>query len=154
MTIQQFIFNYTAAHQPARHIAYPDWQKVHSVLLICPVETVQQPTFRTDILRPLQALGKQVETVSYDHNQYNWLHRPKSAFLQSLRQQSYDLLIDLTSSPSLPLHYIALYARANFKIGAQPLPIYDMVIQPTHAATAPYTLQQMIHYLQTIKSAD
>ena len=50
-------------------------------------------------------------------NSVNWLGKPKELFLNELKNQGYDILIDLNFNDIIPLQYVALYADADMKAG-------------------------------------
>lgn len=52
-----------------------------------------------------------------DRSTIDWFERPKEPFLRELAESEYDMLIDLTLQDILPLQYVCLYAKADFKIG-------------------------------------
>lgn len=81
--------------------------------------------------------------------------------LTDLQAEQYDLLIDLTTRPLLPLRYIALYTRADFKVGLNlGEGIHDMLLSLPDLDTenakpeASWLFQQIMGYLTTIKSND
>ena len=76
----------------------------------------------------------------------------------------YDLLIDLTTHPMLPLRYLAMYADADFKVGLNlGEGIHDMLLSlpdltPEQgeelSVEATWLYDQIMKYLTTIKSND
>jgi hypothetical protein len=95
---------------------------------------------------------------------YNWLGKPQSEVLTDLKAEHFDLLIDLTTRPLLPLRYIAMYTEADFKVGMNlGEGIHDMLIslpdfspeQGEEASIeASWLYHQIMSYLTTIKSND
>ena len=87
-------------------------------------------------------------------NDYNWLGKPKDYVLTDLRAEHYDLLIDLSTQPILPLRYLAMYTDADFKVGLNVgTGEHDMLIameQPDVKGL----YEQIINYLMMIKSND
>ena len=86
-----------------------------------------------------------------------------------ITEQKFDLLIDLTLKPLLPLQYVALYANALCKTGTRntELQLYDFVLDieklMTHKEDAEtyefqpdeaYLFQQIIFYLKSIQTKD
>jgi len=172
MNILQSILNYYCAKQPKRNAAYPDYEQVNSILLIYESEWQERnPEIRT-MVQQLHEEDKQVVSWGYckkdkvlspnlpdsrilGTHDFNLLARPKSEVVNYLQRHEFDILIDLTSAPILPMQYIASMAHAQFKIGSHPIhTIYDMVVQPTTPTTTEYLFSQIIHYLKIIKSAD
>jgi len=172
MNILEAIFNYQCARQPKRDAAYPDFDKVGSVLLLYESEWQERnPEMRT-IVQQLHEEDKQVVSWGYckkdkvlspnlpesrilGTKDFNLLARPKAEVVQYLEKHEFDVLIDLTTTPLLPMKYIAMFAKARFKIGShEPNSLYDMIIQPTAEVSAEYIFGQIMHYLKIIKSAD
>jgi len=171
MNIRQIIFKHFLARQPRRNPTYSDYKKVKSVLVLYESDWQERnPEIRT-IVQQLHDDEKQVVSWGYlkkdkilspylpesrivGTKDFNLWYKPKKDSIQFLQRQHFDLLIDLTSTPILPMQYIALLSQATFKIGAYSSSLYDMVIQCTEQMSAEYVFQQIKHYLSTIKSAD
>lgn len=171
MNIKQTIFNYLAARRPMREVTYPNFKKVGTILLLYESEWMERNPEIRAMVAQLHDMDKQVIAWGYlkkdkiqspilpdsrilGPKDYTLLGKPKDEVLQYLEHHPVDMLIDLSTSPLLPLQYIALYAQARFKIGAHTSGLYDMVVQASASATADYLFQQVLHYLTTIKSAD
>jgi hypothetical protein len=81
--------------------------------------------------------------------------------LTDLRAEQYDLLLDLTTRPLLPLRYLAMYTNADFKVGLNlGEGIHDMLISPPDLNTeearpeVTWLYNLIMQYLTTIKSND
>jgi hypothetical protein len=95
---------------------------------------------------------------------YNWLGKPRDYVLTDLQAEHYDLFIDLTTRPLLPLRYLAMFVQADFKVGLNlGEGMHDMLIslpdftpeQGEEAAIeASWLYHQIMSYLTTIKSND
>ncbi|MBR4498982.1 MAG: hypothetical protein IKP11_00395, partial [Paludibacteraceae bacterium] len=95
---------------------------------------------------------------------YNLLGKPRDYVLTDLQAEHYDLLIDLTTRPLLPLRYLALFTDADFKVGMNlGEGIHDMLISlpdfsPEQGEQAEieasWLFNQIMKYLTTIKSND
>ena len=95
---------------------------------------------------------------------YNLLGKPRDYVLTDLQAEHYDLLIDLTTQPCLPLRYLALYADADFKVGLNlGEGIHDMLLslpdftpeQGDEAGIeATWLYDQIMRYLTSIHSMD
>lgn len=95
---------------------------------------------------------------------YNFFGKPRDYVLTDLQAEHYDLLIDLTTRPLLPLRYLAMYTDADFKVGMNlGEGIHDMLISLPDLSPeqgeeaeieASWLYHQMIQYLTTIKSKD
>jgi len=171
MKLRQAIFNRVVRRQPRRNVAYPRWKDVSSVFILYESEwTERNPQIRA-IVQQLQEKDKQIvawgwlkkdkiespilpESRVIGPRDYNLWHKPKAEVLQFLQSHPFDVLIDLTATPVLPMQYIALLCQAKFKIGAVSSPLYDMVVKCDEGANAEYIFQQVNHYLSIIKSAD
>ncbi|MCQ2310392.1 MAG: hypothetical protein MJZ64_01400 [Paludibacteraceae bacterium] len=171
MNIKQTIFNYLLSRQPKRMSSFPDYAKVSSVLLLYESEWNERNADIKHLVEELHEEDKQVVVWGYCHKRdllspnlpesrilgikdVTWLDKPNQEARADLSRRKFDLLVDLTTTPIIPLQYVAMYAQAGFKIGAQDSSLYDMVIRVDEKAEPAYIFQQIIHYLQTIKSAD
>lgn len=98
---------------------------------------------------------------------FNWLGKLKNEVKDDLRAEHYDLLIDLTTKPILPLRYLTLYTDADFKVGLNlGEGLHDMLISMPIVAPAegesdeePHVevtqlYNEIMKYLTTIKSND
>ena len=95
---------------------------------------------------------------------YNWLGKPRDYVLNDLQAEHYDLFIDLTTRPLLPLRYLAMYVQADFKVGMNlGEGLHDMLISlpdltPEQGEEAEieasWLYHQIMSYLTTIKSMD
>ena len=85
-----------------------------------------------------------------DKKEIHWLtHCPSSSVQYHLRAYQYDLLIDLTQQPSLTLQYMAMYFRADFKVGRHICDgIHDLTINTPAQNTPNYLLEQILRYIQ------
>ena len=94
-------------------------------------------------------------------NDYNFFGKPRDYVLNDLQAEHYDLLIDLTTRPLLPLRYLALYTQADFKAGLNlGEGIHDMLLSLPDLDTenakpeASWLFSQIMGYLTSIKSND
>jgi hypothetical protein len=103
------------------------------------------------------------------HKQVDFFQKPEFSYINELENLQFDLLIDLTVHPILPLQYIAMYANAYCKAGTRKneLPIYDFMLdvenvevstQGEETAENPidetYLFNQIIFYLKSIQTND
>ena len=63
-------------------------------------------------------LSKEMPFDSFCKKDLDWLWRPKSDLIEQLKQDQFDLLINLCQTDCFPLEYIAVAIKANYKIGA------------------------------------
>ena len=97
-------------------------------------------------------------------NDYNWWGTPKKDVLDDLRSEHYELMIDLSTRPMLPLRYIAMYTDADFKVGLNlGERVHDMLISlpdftPEQGENvnieASWLYDQIMSFITTIKSND
>lgn len=166
-------FNRALRKQHRQAKAFPDYQKVKSILLLFNSDKQEANLAVQSIIRSLFHEGRQVDALGYinkptaitaasphyrimSRRDITCLGKPKKEVRQQLEQKHYDLLIDLTLSPTLPLQYAAIMAQADFKTGrqtAKPYP-YDFMIQLQGNEDAAYLYSQIRFYLQQIKTQD
>jgi len=171
MKLKQLIFNHACSRQLRCDITFPDYRKIVSVFLLYESEWKERNPQIRAMVQQLQEEDKQVICWGYckkdkvlspnlpesrilGKRDFNILQRPKSDVKQFLERHTFDLLLDLTAQPILPMEYVALYSKAMFKIGAHEAPMYNMVIPTPKSSDADFAFRQMIHYLKLIKSAD
>ncbi len=172
MNIKQSIFDRRCAKVTPRLSAYPSYDHVRSVFVLFESEWQERNADIKKLVARLQNDGKKVVAWGYcpkkdilspilpEHrilgtSSVNLFGGVKKIVLQDLSRMQFDLLLDLTLNPVLPLQYVALYARADFKIGCRLNErLYNMTVPASPNTTPEYMFGQMIHYLQTIKSAD
>ena len=118
---------------------------------------------------------KQVDTAIFPdfrilhHKQTDLFHKPLQSYISELQNSQFDLLIDLSVNPVVPLQYLALYAISSFKTGIRKskLPIYDFVLdlenvasktesseEMMNAVDETYLYNQIIFYLKRIQTTD
>ena len=176
MTIKERIFNYLKRREPARKKTFPHYENIRSVLVLYESDYQEKNTVIRDIRDTLLKQNMDVVTWGFLPNKkqiqslilpqrrilsaadFHWWGTPKQEILTDLDRREYDLMIDLTQQTCVPLHYIALRARASFKTGrVLPLTngIYDFMINMPDEDRSQATLfNQIIHYLMIIHSND
>ena len=178
MSLKQRIFNYLQGKQEERNPRFPHLDQPLKILLIYESDYLERndgiKTIRQDLL--LQQMDvtmwgflekKEIQTLILPQSRilglddYNLLGKPRDYVLSDLKSEHYDLLIDLTTRPLLPLRYIAMYANADFKVGLNlGEGIHDMLISVPDLDTeqakpeASWLFDQIMRYLTTIKSND
>lgn len=103
------------------------------------------------------------------HKQTDFFHKPLISYINELQYNEFDLLIDLSVTPIIPLEYLALYALASFKTGIRKteVPMYDFVLDVKNLQTETeseeqfenpvdetYLYNQIIFYLKSIQTTD
>ena len=181
MNLKQKIFDYLYKKQPARDPRFPHLDRELKVLIIYESDVLERndsiKTIRQDLLRRRMDVTmwgyvekKEINTLILPQSRilgltdYSWTGKPKDHVLTDLQAEHYDLLIDLTTRPLLPLRYLAMYSIADFKVGLNlGEGIHDMLLslpdlspeQGEEAAIeASWLYNQLMGYLTTIKSND
>ena len=95
---------------------------------------------------------------------YNLFGKPRDYVLNDLQSEHYDLLLDLTTHPMLPLRYLAMFTDADFKVGLNlGEGVHDMLIslpalspeqEEVVTVEASWLFDQIMRYLTTIRSND
>ena len=181
MNIKQYIFDYLFKKQPAREPLFPHLDQPLKLLIIYESDVLERndaiKSIRQDLLRRKMDVSmwgyvekKEIATLILPQsrilglNDYNVLGKPKEDVITDLQADHYDLLIDLTTKPCLPLRYIAMYTDADFKVGLNMGEgIHDMLLSlpdltpeegEMAVVEATWLYDQIMNYLTTIKSND
>lgn len=181
MNIKQKIFEYLLKKKPAREPLFPHLDQPLKMLIIYESDVLERndaiKSIRQDLLRRQMDVTmwgyvakKDIQTLILPQsrilglNDYNWLGKPKEDVINDLQAEHYDLMIDLTTKPCLPMRYLAMYANADFKAGLNlGEGIHDMLLSlpdltpeqgEVVAVEASWLYDQMMRYLTTIKSND
>ena len=181
MRIKERIFNYIAGKQEERHPRFPHLDQPLKIVLIYESDVLERndsiKTIRQDLLRRQMDVTmwgyvekKEITSLVLPQSRilgegdYNWLGKPRDYVLKDLLAERYDLLIDLTTRPLLPLRYIAMFTNADFKVGMNlGEGVHDMLISlpdftPEQGddaeIEASWLFNQIMGYLTTIKSND
>lgn len=145
MNIRQTIFQFILRRQAKRQVVMRPWDKVRTVAILYDCGTPAA------IERMLETEHKRIDFFTLpDKKEINWLtHSPSSSVQYHLRAYQYDLLIDLTQQSSLTMQYMAMYFRADFKVGRQICDgIHDLTIHTPAQSTPDYLLEQILRYIQ------
>ena len=165
-------FEHQRKKQPPRTAAFPVAGSWHSVLLLYESDIREKNTSVNEIIRRLMDEDRDVTAwgfldVKNPHSavlpqsrvmglhDLNLLHDLKKPVREELQQKHYDLLIDLTEHPCLPLHYAAMYADAAFKTGRHIINgVHDLMVDMPAADNPVPLYEQILHFLTTIRSND
>lgn len=166
---------------PEREVRFPHFDEPLKIMVIYESDYLERndaiKTIRQDLLRRQMDVTmwgyverKEVQTLILPQSRilglsdYNFFGKPRDYVLTDLQAEHYDLLIDLTTRPLLPLRYLALYTDADFKVGMNlGEGIHDMLISLPDLSPeqgeeaeieASWLYHQMLQYLTTIKSKD
>lgn len=181
MSLKQYIFDYLRNKQPERNPRFPHLDRPLKIIIIYESDVLERndsiKSIRQDLLRRQMDVTmwgyvekKEITTLILPQSRilgtgdYNWFGKPRDYVLSDLKAEHYDLLIDLTTRPLLPLRYIAMYTDADFKVGLNlGEGVHDMMIslpdftpeQGDEAELeASWLYDQLMRYLTTIKSND
>ena len=181
MKIKQYIFDYLRKKMPAREVRFPHLDQPLKIMIVYESDVLERndsiKSIRQDLLRRQMDVTmwgyvekKEIATLILPQsrilgvNDYNFFGKPRDYVLTDLAAEHYDLLIDLTTRPLLPLRYITMYTDADFKVGLNlGEGLHDMLIslpdfnpeQGEEAAIeATWLYHEIMKYLTTIKSND
>lgn len=181
MKLKQKIFNYLRGKQAQRNPRFPHLDQPLKIMIIYESDVLERndsiKTIRQELLLrqmdvTMWGYAEKKEIVSLVLPQsrilgmadYNLFGKPRDYVLRDLTASHYNLLIDLTTRPLLPLQYLAMYADADFKVGLNlGEGVHDMLIslpnftpeQSNDAEIeASWLFNQIMRYLTTIKSND
>ena len=178
MKLKNKIFDYVRGKQPERSARFPHLDQPLKIIILYESDVLERndniKTIRQEMLRRQMDVTmwgyvekKEITTIILPQsrilglNDYNLLGKPRDYVLTDLQAEHYDLLIDLTTRPLLPLRYLALYTRADFKAGLNlGEGIHDMLLSLPDLDTeqakpeASWLFDQIMRYLTTIKSND
>ncbi len=180
--MKQKIFQHINKRTPHQSAAFPDWQHVQRVALLFESDRAEGNTDIQEIILQLHRAGKEVTAWGYapkytiytatgsrfrilGKEDTNCFGKPNKDILHLWQTQYFDVLLDLTTAPCVPLQYLALTAAATFKAGRKTpfVPyLHDFMVdmpsvKPTKEQTdTPRTAlyKQILHYLQTIQTSD
>ena len=170
MNIRERIFEYRLRKEASRQAVFPKYENVRSVLLLYESEMSEKNTTVKSIRDYLLAQDKDVvlwgfcdkkEILSLvlpqsrimGRRDLNLLGSPKEEVVKDLQKRHYDLLIDLTQRPCLPLRYISLYARTEFRAGLNMAGARnDLLINTAPQETPQFLFEQIEKYLKMIQT--
>ena len=171
MKLKEKIFEYLRGKQPERNPRFPHLDQPLKIMLIYESDVLERndgiKSLRQDLLRRQMDVTmwgfvekKEITTLILPQSRilglkdYNLFGKPRDYVLTDLQAEHYDLLIDLSTRPLLPLRYIAMYADADFKVGLNlGEGIHDMLIGLENAEVNEL-YNQVMNYLTMIKSND
>jgi hypothetical protein len=86
----------------------------------------------------------------------NWYFKPIAPVVRNFVDREFDILIDLHLGNNLPFRYVVAQSRAGFKIGRYErplLPFYDFLISTHDSIHLPQFIEQVMHYLKSLRDA-
>ena len=181
MKLKQYIFEYLRKKQEPRNPRFPHFDQPLKLMIIYESDVLERndaiKSIRQDLLRRQMDVTmwgyvekKEITTLILPQSRilgvddYNLIGKPRDYVLTDLLAEHYDLLIDLTTRPLLPLRYLAMYTDADFKVGMNlGEGLHDMLISLPDLSPeqgeeaeieASWLYHQILSYLTTIKSND
>ena len=142
--LREKIFAWILKRQLARKVVMPQWNEIRRVVVLYPNGNIQH------IIKQIENSDKEVVQFTLpDKKDINWLtKRPNSDVRERIMARHFDLLIDLTQQPSLTMQYMAMYIRADFKVGRFIREgIHDLTIDTPPQAAPDYLLEQILKYI-------
>ncbi len=180
--MKQKIFRNINKRTQRSSAVFPAWERVQRVAILFESDRAEGNVDIQDIILQLRRMGKEVTAWGYAHKEtiytaagtcfrilgkedVNCWGKPSKAVLDVWQAQTFDVLIDLTTEPCVPMQYLALYAPVTFKAGRKVdiVPyLHDfMVDMPSAKPTQEQTdtprmalYKQILYYLQTIQTND
>lgn len=173
-------------NETPRERRFVSYDKAKTVLILFESDFSEKNLLIRKIISSLQLDGKKVSAWGYinkkevitsilpdfrilHHKQTDFFQKPLISYINELDDHEFDLLIDLSLKPIIPLEYIAMYANAFCKTGVRKtdLPIFDFVIDLEGIRTLTqntelsedvidetYVFDQIIFYLKSIQTTD
>ncbi len=145
--LRQKILVWTLKRQPSRKIIMPSWDRVRTIAVLYSNDNIPQ------IIQQLEAQDKQVTlfTLPTKEEICCITHSPKTSIKELLVARQFDLLIDLTQEPNITLQYMAIYIKADFKVGRYITDgIHDLTINTPSQNTPDFLLEQIIKYIKML----
>lgn len=127
-----------------------------------------------DLIHELQALKKEVKVLAYisdpnllkyipqklsvdffQLNDLTWYLSPKSTYVSSFVNTSYDILIDLNVNNVLPLKFVSATSKAHYKVGIyqeEMKEILDLLIKPKKKSSLKELIQEILYFLKLLKT--
>lgn len=169
MNIKEQIFAYYRRKQPARQAVFPKYEDVRSILILFESDLLERNGVVKSIRDELLTQDKDIVLWGYcdkkdvttpilpqsriiGRRDFNILGAPKKELIADLQKRPYDLLMDLSQQPCLPIRYLNMYARATFRAGLNISTDNDLCIDmpPQESPHALYT--QIVKYLKMIRT--
>jgi len=101
------------------------------------------------------------EVIVFNQKDVDFFQKPKKAVLDLIKQQKFDLLIDLSVSKLIPIMYLSLYCDASMKISTKvaETQIFDFILSAENSKekntdNIQYFFKEIIFYLKSIQTTD
>lgn len=168
--LQYYIFHKKMQKQSARKVHFCTYEQAERILIVYESDHLERNPFIKELVRIMMMDKKDVTTWGFiNKKDVASPILPQSRILEArdlrlwgdltdqvkndLSQTHFDMLIDLTQNPCLPLHYVTLYANSKFKVGRRIEDgLLDFMIDMPAQENAEILYHQIMHYLNTIKT--
>jgi len=184
--LRQFLFRQNVQKYLAdypREKVFVNYNRARTVLLLFESHYSEKNTETRKIIESLTADAKKVVAIGYVQKRKiispiypefrimypgdtDLFEKPKKNIIDEVRNQEFDLLIDITRQDWLPLSYIVLFANAKCKTGMKKknVDLYDFVVDidnylidnEVQIEDLPFSLlyEQINFYLKNIQTTD
>lgn len=167
--LKQYVFDYRLKHTPKESAQWLEWDNVRNILVLYESDYIERNEVIKAIRDKLLLEEKDVTIWGYVAKKeltslilpqsrilglkdFNWLDAPKEEIVGDLQKRTYDLLLDLTQHPCLPLRYLGLYAHAYMKVGMHiGEGVHDFMVSMPAEETPEHLFAEIKHFLMTIK---
>jgi hypothetical protein len=100
-------------------------------------------------------LNSKLDYDYFSKKDVNWHLKPNNAVITNFANEPFDILLNLTTDIVLPIQYVFVMSKANFKIGrasAKHLPFYDLSIEAKEESGLKQLIDIFTKYLKMIHS--
>ena len=106
-----------------------------------------------DDKEPASYLQSRIDFDFFSKKEVNWQQVPSGITVDNFCDEAYDIFIDLTSEPVIPLQHILTNSHAKFRVGRKTEKndhLYDLMIDMGNKQGLKPFIEQINHYLTII----
>ena len=169
MNLKEWLFERRLKKQEKQPVYYLNWESVRNIIVLYESDIMEKNPFEKGLVKELQTEGKDVTLLGYvprkdvtsanlpqsrilGQKDFGWLGGLKQEVIDDIRKRHYDLMLDLSTKPDLPLRYMAMYIRADFKAGKNMGEgIHNLMIELPQTAGKEELKNELLRYLKMIK---
>jgi len=146
-----------------------DFERARQIGILFNATELDERELVLNYAKQLKNAGKKVKLLAFLNSKKNspnfsfhhfnkkdvdWLMRPKGEVIENFARQSFDILINLSSSANLPLDYIAAKSHGKFRIGPfhEQLNSYELMIDVPQENDSKTFLEEVITLLKKTKT--
>jgi hypothetical protein len=166
--IQHYFYKRTLAQQPAPKKRPPVQEKViNSVGILFDATDLEQTQQVLHYQKTLQKKGKKVNLLAYINSRaknieanypfflqsnVNWKHIPTGQAVEDFMRTSFDLLLVIATTSTLPFEYISTLTDARMRVGpdSDNRSSYDLMLDLPSQYTPNQIIQLMENYLKIV----